>query len=60
MANWGVIDLELLCGQYGVKRKIEGRKIAPLINYIAIKRNFFAFKLQVTTDWLNKNFKNIW
>ena len=60
LANWGVLDLELLCGQYEVKRKFGGRKIHPLIKSVAIKREFFAFKLQVTTDWLDKSFKDVW
>jgi len=55
-----VVDLKLLCGQYGVERKIEGRKIVPLINYVVIKREFFTFKLQATADWLDKIFKNVW
>jgi hypothetical protein len=59
LANWGMVDLELLCGQYGVEREIGGRKIPPLINLIAIKREFFAFKFQATTDWLDKSFKDI-
>jgi hypothetical protein len=55
-----VVELKLLCGQYGVEREIGGRKIPPLGNSIAIKREFFAFKLQTTTDWLDKNFKDVW
>jgi hypothetical protein len=38
LANWGLVDLELLCGQYGVEHEIGRRKILPLINLIAIKR----------------------
>jgi hypothetical protein len=38
LANWRVMDLELLCGQYGVEREIGGRKIPPLVNSIVIKR----------------------
>jgi len=45
-----VVELELLCGQYGVEREIGGRKIPPLVNSITIKREFFAFKLQATTN----------
>ena len=60
LANWGVVALELLCAQFGVEREIGGRKIPPLVNSIAIKREFFAFKLQATTDWLDKSFKDVW
>ncbi len=60
LANWEVIDLELLCGQYGVEHEIGGRKIPPLINSIAIKREFFAFKLQAITYWSDKSFKDVW
>ena len=51
LANWRwLVGLELLRDQYGVEREIGGRKIPPLINLIAIKIEFFAFKLQATTD----------
>ena len=55
-----MVELELLCGQYGVEREIEGRKIPPLVNSIAIKREFFAFKLQANMDWSDKSFKDVW
>lgn len=31
LANWRIVGLELLCGQYGVEGEIRGRKI-PSIN----------------------------
>jgi hypothetical protein len=55
-----VVNLELLCDQYGVERKIGGRNIPPLVYSVAIKKEIFAFKLQTNTDWLDKNFKNVW
>ena len=54
-----MIDLELFCDQYEVERKIGGRKILPLMYLIAIKIEFFSFKLQAITDWLDKNFKDV-
>jgi hypothetical protein len=60
LANWGVVEFELFCGQYEVEREIGRRKILPLVNSIAIKRKFFAFELQATTDWLDKSFKDVW
>ena len=60
LANWGVVDLELVCGQYGVEREIGGRKIPPLINSVAIMIKFFGFKLQATINWLDKSFKDVW
>ena len=56
----GVVDLELLCSQYGVECEIGRRKIPSLINSITIKREFFVFKLQTITDWLGKSFKYVW
>jgi hypothetical protein len=48
-----VVELELLCGQYGVKREIGGRKISPLVNSIAIKRELFAFNYkQLRIGWI--------
>jgi hypothetical protein len=46
--------------QYGIEREIGGRKIPPLVNSSAIKREFFVFKLQATMDWLDKSFKDVW
>ena len=57
--NLGVVDLELLCGQYELEHEISGKKISPLINSVAIKREFFTFKLQAITDWLDKSFKDV-
>jgi len=60
LASWRVVDLDLLCGQYGVDCEIEKRRMIPIVNFVAIKREFFAFKLQATTDWLDKRFKDVW
>ena len=45
---------------YEIEREIGKRKIPPLINFIAIKIKFFVFKLQATTDWLDKSFEDVW
>ena len=60
LANWRVVDLKLLCGQYGVECEIGGKKIFTLINYIGVKRKFFTFKIQATTNWFDKSFKHVW
>lgn len=41
LINWGVVDLKFLCIQYGVKWKLNGRKILPLISTTTIKNVFF-------------------
>ena len=59
LANWGVVEFKLLCGQYRVQHEIGGKKIPPLLNSSTIKRECFAFKLQAITVWLDKSFKDV-
>lgn len=59
LANWGVVDLEFLCGSSEIEREIGGINIFILINFIVIKRKFLTFKLQATTNWLDKKFKDV-
>ena len=49
ISNWGVIDLKLLCGRYGVKWGVTRRRVPVLIDSVAIRTEFFAMKLQTTT-----------
>lgn len=51
-----MIDLELLSAKYSIEPELNGRKIPPLIISIAVKREVFSFKLQATTNWLDKSF----
>ena len=57
LANRGVLNLEVLYAQNGVEKNISGRRMFVLINSGAIKRRFFSFKLQATTNWLDKKFQ---
>lgn len=34
--------------------------VCALINLVVVKREFFAFKLQVTTNWGDKSSKGMW
>ena len=52
--------MEALCGQYGVERKIRGKDLAPLIKSQKVREEFFSFKIQSTTEWSDKNFKDLW
>lgn len=60
LASWGVQEMETLCAHYGVQREFHGKTLSPLVNSAAIKQEFFAFKLQATTDWGDKSFKDVW
>lgn len=60
LGSWGVVDLEVLCSHYGKEQELNGKKFSPLINPDAVKREFFSFKIQATTDWMQKNFRDLW
>jgi len=36
------------------------KKFEALINPSMIKKEFFAFKLQATIEWLDKGFGDLW
>ena len=60
LAQWGCAELEALCRQYGVERKIRGKDLPPLIKSQKVREEFFSFKIQSTTEWSDKNFKDLW
>jgi hypothetical protein len=59
-ASWGVVQLELLLQQYGVEKHKEGVIIPPLVDSAACKQEFFAFKLQGSTEWMERTFRDVW
>jgi hypothetical protein len=50
LASWGVVQLELLLQQYGVHKYKGGVIIPPLVDSATCKQEFFAFKLQGSTE----------
>ena len=60
LAQWGCVELKALCRQYGVERKIRGKDLPPLIKSQKVREEFFSFKIQSTTEWSDKNFKDLW
>jgi hypothetical protein len=60
LASWGVVQLELLLQQYGVHKYKGGVIIPPLVDSAACKQEFFAFKLQGSTEWMERTFGDVW
>jgi hypothetical protein len=60
LASWGITDLEVLCSHYGKQHNVDGKNLGPLINSDLVKREFFSFKIQCTTEWMDKSFKDLW
>jgi hypothetical protein len=59
-ASWGVIQLEMLLGQYGVEKRKGGAIIPPLVDSTACKQVFYAFKLQGSIEWMERTFGDVW
>ena len=60
LQNWCVSELDTLLCHYGVDRSHGSFKLPPLVDQTACKREFLAFKLQCTTEWGDKNFRDLW
>jgi hypothetical protein len=60
LASWGVTNLEVLCSHHGKQHKVDGKNLGPLINSDLVKHEFFSFKIQCTTEWMDKNFRDVW
>lgn len=59
LANWGVVDLEVLYAQNDVKHKFNGRRISASINSGAIKRRIFCLNCrQQQIGWI-RSFKDL-
>jgi hypothetical protein len=60
MASWGVIELEKLCTHFGKNRKILDKEYAAMINVDVVRKEFFSFKVQASTEWREKTFTDLW
>ena len=60
MASWGVTKLERLCAHFGEDKRIDEKEFCALVNIDAIRREFFAFKVQASTEWREKSFHDVW
>jgi hypothetical protein len=60
LASWGVVQLDLLLKLYGQGKRSGGTSLPPLVDAVACKQEFFAFKLQGTTEWLERTFGDLW
>jgi hypothetical protein len=60
LASWGVIELNLLLQQYGKEKTKGGRTFLPLVDVATCKQEFFAFKLQRSTEWMDRTLGEIW
>jgi Domain of unknown function (DUF4371)/hAT family C-terminal dimerisation region len=60
LSSWGVVQLDLLLKQYGQEKRVGGTILPPLVDAVACKQEFFAFKLQGTTEWIERTFGDLW
>ena len=58
--SWGVVQLDVLLQQYVQEKHVEGHVLPPLVDVTARKQEFFAFKLQECTKWMDKTFGELW
>ena len=59
LQNWHVSELDTLLCHYGVDCSHGSFKLLPLVDQTTCKREFLAFKLQCTTEWGDKNFRDL-
>lgn len=59
LQNWCVTELDSLLSHYGVDRSYGGFSFPPFVDVVVCKREFLAFKLQCTTEWREKNFRDL-
>ena len=60
LASWGVVELDRLSQQYGVQ-KMQGVQVLLLLeNTTLCKQEFFAFKIQGSTKWMDLTLANVW
>ena len=58
--SWGVVQLDVLLQQYAQEKQVGGQILPPLVDVAACKQEFFAFKLQGCTEWMDKTFGELW
>ena len=54
------MELERLSAHFGEDKRIDEKEFFALVNTDAIRREFFAFKVQVSTEWREKSFHDVW
>jgi hypothetical protein len=54
----GVLDR--LLQQYGVQKMQGIQVLPPLVNATLCKQEFFAFKIQGSTEWMDLTFADVW
>ena len=60
LQNYFVAELESLLAHFGVDRSHAGFTLPTLVDVAACKREFLSFKLQCTSEWRDKNFRDFW
>jgi hypothetical protein len=60
LASWGVVELDRLLQQYGVQKMQGDQVLPPLVNATLCKQEFFAFKVQGSTEWMDLTFADVW
>ena len=59
LQNWCIYELDILLYHYGVDHSHGNFKFPHLVDQTACKSEFLAFKLQCTTKWGDKNFRDL-
>lgn len=59
LVGWSVMDVEILCSHYGKQHEVNGKSLDPPIIPELIKHDMFLFKIQSTSDWMDKNFMDL-
>jgi hypothetical protein len=60
LASLGVVELDRLLQQYGVQKMQGVQVLMPLVNATLCKQEFFAFKIQGSTKWMDLTFADVW
>jgi len=58
--NWGLSEFETSLQYYEVDHSHVGFFLPPLVDQVACKREFLAFKIQCTTKWGENHFRDLW
>jgi len=60
LASWGVVELDFSLQQYRQQRSKGRRTFLPLVDAAVCKQELFSFKLQGSTKWTDRTFRDIW
>ena len=56
LKSWGVTRLQSIVEHYGTNHVIGSKTFPAMVDAIAVKQEFFTFKIQATTEWQEKLF----